>query len=216
MNPVIRGPDKSLILGGFRSGKSTRAKHLVQRFPRFFIFDPMHEFTGVAPTFPTVALAFQEWQKTGRAIVQPLNAPAVFEEFSNHALRLKNTLIVVDEINQFVKVTSMPAAFSNVVRLCHKANNGLLLITHRLSDLPVIARYTQHRIFHRVDEWSEIKALEALVGPEAAETIRTLPEFHALYFGPGSRGILPPVPQGVSPPAQQHGQPGPGSGPPPA
>jgi hypothetical protein len=204
-------PQKVLVVGDFRSGKTTLDKVIVQAFPRAWIWDSIWEFGDVAS--PTHTAAYPG----GRAAYQPYagtDLEAAFNDFCRIALMLKNTLVVIDEPSRVLDSHSTVQSFDDFFRLGHKMGNTTLVSTHQYKgDLPKLTRRVHHVFAFRITDVDDADNLRGLVGKEGVAWIVHAPKYHYWHVGAGHNGPCKPLPlprqapQGTPGNAQKRGIP---------
>jgi len=174
----VRQRDKTLILGDFRTGKTTLARTLLARSPRYLAWDPTWVLVDdAAHDVPTLA---DHQRRLGRGILQPEDEDASFDAFCELAFRSSNTLVFIDEpADRMDARAPLPADFARLLRRGHKYGNGLVLATHRYhGDLPAITRTCENLFAFRCSVDVDLVALKDMIGDEGAAWVRTAPRWH--------------------------------------
>lgn len=170
--------DKTLILGDFKTGKTTFAQTLLAASPSYVAWDPTwalvddgpHDISGLKDTF----------RRVGRAVLQPDDEDAMFEPFCAFAFECPNTLVFIDEpADSMGSRSTIPPAFQKLHRRGHKRGQGLVLATHRFhGDLPAITRVFDNLFVFRCSVDVDLEALRPYLGDVGVEWVKQAPRYH--------------------------------------
>lgn len=166
-------------------------------YPRWLAWDPTQAFP--APGNPSYRHHqdfehFKKWIHTyGRGAYQPPrgNLDEEFDRFCEFALKLANCMIFVDEP---AMIENIPQSFWDLHRLGHKRNLGLMIATHRLSDLDALAQNVDHLFVFRTPIIYDVWTLKSVLGPQGAQFAAAAQPYEYWYKGLSGEGPCPPIP----------------------
>ena len=192
------GPtDIVTILGKRGSGKSTLAWELAKLYPRLVVFDILGEHDE--GNFDYVVHGFHEF---GETIVKTENkkdfkilyrfdieSGAHDEEF-NHALRVlyyrANVAILIEEVWNFCSKAYLPHWLKQAYLTGRHRGLAVLVTTQRPASLHKdILAQTNHFFSGTMFESNDVRYLSEFLGKDAAESLRTLPQYKFLHYVPG-------------------------------
>lgn len=214
---AISEDDKALILGDYRTGKTTLAQRLVLMARRHLVWDPRQDIfrQGLRDLKAVEA----EFAKTGRAIYHPGRGDILrkFDEFCEFALKQHSALVFIDEPASLGSAHQLPQSFRDLHRLGHARGLGVMLATHSVWDLPHVMHQANHLFIFQITRPVDLNVLGQMVSAEAIEWIKTAPRFWFWHRGGGHDGPVSPLPRQLptAPPPPAAAIPAPPPGPPP-
>lgn len=200
---VVRSDEKVLVLGDFRSGKTTLAKAIAATARKSLVFDPVMEYGDGQRGIAALRAAYAA---TGRGIYQPLplsDLTSALAEFCRFALEQSDTVIVIDEPTLAIEGprVTVPREFNALYRLGHKRGLGIVIATHRYrGDLPALFRLVHHYFIFSCGVDVDRMALRDVVGEAGSQWLQNPPRFAFWHRGPGHSGPCAPLALGTPAP----------------
>lgn len=182
-----------LIFGKRGSGKSFLAAHLLDQYPRYFVYDTLHEYrNGVV--FDDRPLLARFWRERYRAerfkiIYRPTQPDAEIENISEWAWLCGNLCYLVEEIDTFCtsnKPTSVNLA--NIIQRGRHKNITLIGVTQRPFGIPRILTSQAKEInIFRTNEPRDREYLKSLtIGADIDAALDALDQYEFLRWKDGS------------------------------
>lgn len=184
---MIRLIDKTLIVGPTECGKTKLIQHILSRSPvPYVVYDSSREFSGI-PTYTQAASI--DWRNRAIAYVPTLeerpDPVAHFEKFCHLVLMRGNRLLVVDEIQRFVRTNFIPARFSELVKQGRHRNVGVAALAQDFSGLEPFIRQCHHIIAFRVYS-ADLKRADDIFpetgGKRPSEILSSLRPYSFIYW----------------------------------
>jgi len=192
-----------VLLGHKGSGKTYLSRKIIERKDSYIIYDPVRNFSGSGTIIedPQSAIEYLKKKPQGFKIVyQPdsssLEKDVFLSEFKKicyivHCL--SNTYFLVDEIDTYVKPTSCPHYFNNLIQRGRHLGISLIVTTrrpqettrHLTAQSDILISFNQH-------EPSDIKYLGTFFR-EKAQELRSLPPYHYIKFERGEVSVNQPI-----------------------
>ena len=160
--------DQICVIAGQRgTGKTYKAKELIQGLQRVVIYDPVGEY------------------EPGFSYVPAGDSPEEFEAFMKKIWFMGNVFVVVDEAERFLRNNGRLGPYTyKVINTGRHRNIGMLLVTRRLAELHKTPFGLSHMvILFRLFLPNDIKYISEFL--EGGEAVRSLADYEYKVFKVG-------------------------------
>lgn len=189
---MINSTDCAIVLGQRGCGKSFLAKGFQSLWPRRVIIDSLNEYSeGIIVhnfnDFADTLYHFHETNQKEFVLIYQFDFDSrISEEEFYQIIRvcyyLGNVQIVVEEIQLYTSVHSMPWSLENSLLTGRHQNISLLFTSQRPGMVnKTIISQCSHIFIGHIKESNDIRYLKGIIGDEA-EKLRDLPDRKFLYF----------------------------------
>jgi hypothetical protein len=170
------------VAGRKGSGKSTKAREILERCDRLFLFDSMGEHTWI-PTRcenldeATVEILESPYKKEFLVSLVPQGdeIEPEFIEVCGECYDAGNMMFAVEEVPMLTKPGFMPRRFNKMVRLGRHRNVSILYTAQRLSECPrALTSATDIFVLFCHAEPRDLDAIAERCGREVSEKVQNL------------------------------------------
>lgn len=180
----IKSNQRVCFIGKTGSGKSYLANRLIRNFKKVLLYDPKHEHKKEFPKAKVTSKLsqVQKWleEKEFFIIFQPFDVNAEkFNELCKIVFRKGNLIFVLDEVENL----EFTYWHEKIIRMGRTRGVGIFHLIQRPCFIPsnYILSENEHFFLFKLSLKSDRKKVEGFIG-ERAEELRTIEEFHYLYY----------------------------------
>lgn len=185
---------KITVLGYSGSGKSTLVKKLILMFPRYIVWDYMHEYAGLGYLVSDIKMLKHVANEGYPYIIyQPhlsgyySKQEALFEEVNKIVLYgLPNYMYVIEEADKFIRSKFVPPLCNELVQRGRHSGIGMMFIARRMFRLnPDAPENSKHIFLFNVHLPRDLDYIRN-IHPDLEEA-KTLEEFEYIHYVRGDK-----------------------------
>lgn len=169
-------------------GKSTLAKQIISKFPRFLIVDPSWEYGALG----TIVHDLRDIEKTesGKIIFQSTQPHDVneFNKLCQLAFSSSNFVLLIDEVHLYASPYEIPVWLKNLVVMGRKKGIGVITVSQRPAQThKLLISQANHIFVFNLFIDRDVDFFRGFI-PNADQII-TLPQYEYLYFDVGQNSL---------------------------
>lgn len=178
MKIEISATDRVTICGIPGTGKTAFARELLRGYPQVYVYDPLNQYQVFDRFTP----------KAGKDTLK------IFEEHARKVWKRGNVVFCIEEAEKYLSNRSLTGYAADVIRRGRNRGIGVIALTRRLADLSkTVFGLSEHVFIFRHFAPNDIKYLRGFIGPEWANRVPSLENYHYLYYSRDQVIQCPPL-----------------------